>query len=273
MSKSQRHNYHLVHPSPWPISIAFALLIVASGAVMFFHNYPFGEYLLPVGLLATITIMFLWWRDIIKEGTVDHAHTHEVQRGLSMGMLLFILSEVMFFFAFFWSFFKASLFPEAILAGGVWAIKAGIWPPDGIEVVDPWNIPFLNTLILLLSGTTVTWAHYSLLANNRKDLVTALQITILLGISFTSLQVLEYFHATFKFKDGIYPSNFYMATGFHGFHVLVGTIFLTVCYFRAKIGQFDRGKGHLGFEFAAWYWHFVDVVWLCLFTFIYVWGS
>ncbi len=271
MQKPQ-HHFHLVNPSPWPITIAFSLLLVTSGAVMLFHSYPLWRFLLPIGLASTLTVMFLWWRDVIIEGKVDKAHTAVVRHGLSFGMLLFILSEVMFFFAFFWSFFKASIFPEGILAG-VWVAKAGIWPPAGIEVIDPWNIPFLNTLILLLSGTTVTWAHHALTLNNRKDMVMGLLCTVLLGALFTSLQVFEYFHATFKFKDGIYPSNFYMATGFHGFHVLVGTLFLTVCYFRAKAGHFDKGNGHLGFEFAAWYWHFVDVVWLFLFVFVYVWGS
>jgi cytochrome c oxidase subunit 3 len=273
MSKPS-HHFHIIDPSPFPIAISFALLMVTSGAVMFFHQYPFGEYLLPVGLFLTIIIMILWWRDVIREGREDKAHNEVVRRGLSIGMLLFILSEVMFFFVFFWSFFKASLFPEGILDGdGVWVVKAGIWPPAGIEIIDPWNIPFLNTLILLLSGTTVTWAHYELLNNNRKEMVKALLCTVLLGALFTSLQVYEYFHTTFKFTGGIYPSNFYMATGFHGFHVLVGTIFLLVCYFRAKAGHFDKGNGHLGFEFAAWYWHFVDVIWLFLFTFVYVWGA
>ena len=265
------HHYHLVNPSPFPIAIAFALLMVTSGAVMFFHQYPFGEYLLPVGLILTVTIMVLWWRDVIKEGRVDKAHTEVVRRGLSIGMLLFILSEIMFFFAFFWSFFKASLFPEGIL-DGEWVAKAGIWPPAGIEVIDPWNIPLLNTLILLLSGTTVTWAHYELLNNNRKEMVKALLCTVLLGVLFTSLQLFEYFHATFKFTGGIYPSNFYMATGFHGFHVLVGSIFLLVCLVRLRNDHFTRTH-HIGLEGAIWYWHFVDVVWLFLFVTIYWWGG
>lgn len=266
------HHYHLVNPSPWPMAIAFALLFLTSGAVMFMHNYPLWEFFMPIGFIGTLSVMFLWWRDVIREGRSDHAHTSVVRKGLSIGMLLFILSEVMFFFAFFWSFFKASVFPEGIL-DGVWVAKAGVWPPASIEVIDAWNIPFLNTLILLLSGTTVTWAHYALQEGNRKDMVRGLLCTVLLGAIFSSFQIFEYFHATFKFKEGIYPSNFYMATGFHGFHVLVGTIFLTVCLFRARAGHFDKGNGHLGFEFAAWYWHFVDVVWLFLFAFVYVWGS
>jgi cytochrome c oxidase subunit 3 len=187
-------------------------------------------------------------------------------------MGLFILSEIMFFFGFFWSFFKASLFPEGIL-DGLWVIKAGVWPPTGIVTFDPWSIPFMNTLILLLSGTTVTWAHHSITINDQKSSVEALGYTILLGISFSCFQAFEYHHAAFHFTDGIYASNFFMATGFHGLHVLIGTIFLTVCYFRARRGHFQEGNGHLGFEFAAWYWHFVDVVWLFLFIFVYVLGS
>lgn len=275
MSKAMHkveHQFHLVDPSPWPASMCFALLFLTSGAVMLFHGFFLWPVIFPIGVIGVIAVMFLWWKDVIKEGRTDHAHTAIVRKGLSMGMLLFILTEIMFFFAFFWSFFKASLFPEPIL-DGVWPSAAGVWPPSNIQTIDSWNIPFLNTLILLLSGTTVTWAHYSLLENNRKDMVRGLLFTVLLGILFSGLQIFEYFHATFKFKDGIYPSNFYMATGFHGFHVFVGTVFLAVCLFRARAGHFDKGNGHLGFEFAAWYWHFVDVVWLFLFTFVYVWGS
>ena len=220
-----------------------------------------------------LSCMASWWSDVIHEGRVDKAHTTVVQKGLSIGMALFILSEIMFFFAFFWSFFKAWLDPVHILDDGVWGSELMIWPPKGIETLDAWNIPFMNTLILLLSGTTVTWAHYELLKNNRKGIIKALYCTIGLGILFTLMQIIEYYHATFKLKDGIYPSNFYMATGFHGAHVIIGTIFLIVCLFRAKKGHFDKGNGHLGFEFAAWYWHFVDVVWLFLFIFVYVLSS
>jgi cytochrome c oxidase subunit 3 len=175
----------------------------------------------------------------------------------------------MFFITFFWSFFKARLFPVGIL-DGVWPGEANNWP--GVTVLDPWDLPFLNTLILLLSGTTVTWAHYAITNGNKKDSVTALGLSILLGLIFTSMQAYEYHHALFALNDGIYGSNFYMATGFHGIHVIIGTIFLSVCYFRAKRGDFLQGKNHLGFEFAAWYWHFVDVVWLFLFIFVYVLG-
>lgn len=272
---SAKHPYHLVNPSPWPIAVSFSLLCVTSGAVMLMHNHKsIGHFVFGGGLLLLLVCLFNWWRDVIHEGIEDHAHTNAVRAGLRIGMALFILSEVMFFFVFFWSFFKASLFPEGILDdSGIWVIAKGMWPPKGIETFDPWDIPFMNTLILLLSGTTVTWAHHSISENNTKDTIEALGYTILLGVSFSCMQAVEYMHAPFSFHEGIYASNFYMATGFHGMHVIIGTIFLTVCYFRARKHHFEEGKGHLGFEFAAWYWHFVDVVWLFLFIFVYILGS
>jgi cytochrome c oxidase subunit 3 len=277
MSSEQHHDYHLVDPSPWPIIGAFSALGMMSGAVLFLHNKPLGKILLPFGFLMVLFTMYIWWRDVIKEGLSGKHHTSIVRHGLRVGMALFILSEIMFFFAFFWSFFKAALMPEFVLHGtnifepGLELVKS-VWPPVGIKTFDPWDVPLMNTLVLLLSGTTVTWAHYALMHNDRKNLIRGLAITVALGISFTCLQAFEYHHAHFGFKDGIYPSNFFMATGFHGAHVLIGTIFLTVCLIRAIKGQLSP-EGHLGFEFAAWYWHFVDVVWLFLFAFVYVWGG
>ncbi len=170
----------------------------------------------------------------------------------------------MFFVAWFWAFFNASLFPtEAI---------GGIWPPSDIETFSPWTIPFLNTIILLSSGCTVTWAHHELVQGNRRGLINGLWLTVILGALFTALQAYEYIHAPFAFTGGIYGSTFFMATGFHGLHVIVGTIFLTVCLVRAYKGHF-KPDHHFGFEAAAWYWHFVDVVWLFLFTCIYWWGG
>lgn len=268
----KNHPYHLVDPSPWPIVTAFALLCLTLGGTLFIHDYPFGNVMLGGSILAVIYCAYSWWKEVIREGVQDKAHTKPVQQGLRLAMGLFILSEIMFFFVFFWSYFKAWLFPEAPL-DGVWEMGEGVWPPEGIVTFDPWSIPFINTLILLLSGNTVTWAHYALMEGNKKELVSALGYTIFLGLFFTLVQAYEYSHAAFGFTDGIYASNFYMATGFHGAHVLVGTIFLIVCYFRAKKGHFEKGKGHLGFEFAAWYWHFVDVVWLFLFIFVYVLGG
>ena len=272
----QQHHYHLVNPSAWPIIGAFSVFELALGAVALFHHVmiggiPVGHIMVPLGFILVLYTMYGWWKDVVKEGKVDKAHTSVVRKGLRFGMALFIASEVMFFFAFFFSFFHASLMPSGILEG-VWVTKPGVWPPAGITPFNPWHIPFINTLILLLSGTTVTWAHHELLHNNQKDMVKALAITVLLGMSFTCFQAFEYIHAPFGFKQGVFASNFFMATGFHGLHVLIGTIFLTVCMLRARKGQFSEDH-HLGFEFAAWYWHFVDVVWLFLFVFVYVFGG
>jgi len=254
----QQHDYHLVDPSPWPLLTAFAGGGLATGALFYMH----GGLLWPMltGFAALLACMYGWWRDVVKEAHAGH-HKPVVQLGLRYGMLLFICSEVMFFVAFFWAFFDASLFPAG-----------GIWPPEGIVPFDPLGLPLLNTLILLLSGTTLTWSHHALIEGNRDDFKQGLLLTIILGLIFTSLQALEYSVAAFGFTDGIYASTFYMATGFHGFHVIVGTIFLAVCYFRAKSGHFTP-KQHVGFEAAAWYWHFVDVVWLFLFFAVYWWGK
>ncbi|WP_375326650.1 cytochrome c oxidase subunit 3 [Candidatus Tisiphia endosymbiont of Nemotelus uliginosus] len=265
------HPFHIVDPSPLPILTSFALLLLSAGIIMFMHNYKFAKYILSAGALSVIYCLYSWWKEVIREGLVAKCHTREVQTGLRIGMALFILTEIAFFAVFFSSFLKTSVFPAGILEG-VWVIKPGIWPPASIQTFDPFDIPFINTLILLLSGTTVTWAHYALEDNNQKDFLQALKYTIILGILFSVMQAYEYHHAAFSFKDGIYPSNFYMATGFHGAHVIIGTIFLSICYLRTKRGDFAQGNNHLGFEFAAWYWHFVDVIWLFLFIFLYILG-
>lgn len=269
---TKSHPFHLVDPSPWPIMVSFALILLTSGGVMLMHSYHHGLYVTLSGIFILLFCLYSWWKDVVNEGMVAKNHTHAVRIGLKIGMLLFILSEIMFFFTLFWSFFKASLFPVGIL-DGLWVDKQGIWPPQGIKTFDPWSIPFLNTLILLLSGTTVTWAHYSIENNNQTDTIRALGYTISLGICFTLMQAFEYHHAGFSLDDGVYAANFYLATGFHGLHVIIGTIFLIVCYFRAIRGDFKKGNGHLGFILASWYWHFVDIVWLFLFASIYIWGS
>jgi cytochrome c oxidase subunit III len=257
-----KHSYHLVDPSPWPLVGALSAGLLATGGLFYMHGGTW--WVLIVGFLAVVTTMALWWRDVIKEAHVQRHHTPVVQIGLRYGMALFIASEVMFFAAFFWAYFDASLYPKEA--------TGGIWPPKGVQPFDAFEVPFLNTMILLLSGTTVTWAHNALLENNRRDLVRGLGITIILGLLFTSFQVFEYAHAAFGFKEGIYPSTFFMATGFHGFHVIIGTCFLIVCFFRARAGHFTPQQ-HFGFEAAAWYWHFVDVVWLFLFICVYWWGG
>jgi len=268
---AQKHPYHLVDPSPWPFFASMALLFVTLGGAMSMHGEAYGKILFGAGVLGVFWVMYGWWSDVLKESKASPVHTNVVQMGLRAGMGLFIISEVMFFFAFFWSYFNASIFPILPL-NDVWAMAEGVWPPEGIETFDPWTLPFLNTLILLLSGTTLTWAHHALLHNDHKGVVQGLAITVALGVCFSALQAFEYSHAAFGFKDGVYASNFYMATGFHGIHVMIGTIFLAVCLIRAMRGGFTL-KNHLGFEFAAWYWHFVDVVWLFLFIFVYWWGS
>ena len=257
-----KHPYHLVDPSPWPLLGALAAGLLAAGGVVFMHGG--GSWLLILGFLSVLGVMAGWWRDVLKESVRQKLHTPVVKIGLRYGMALFITSEVMFFAAFFWAFFASALYPPETIGG--------IWPPADIQTVEAFGLPFMMTLILLLSGTTVTWAHHSILEGKRKDAVVALGLTVLLGIMFSGFQIYEYVHAHFGFTEGIYPSTFYMATGFHGFHVLIGTIFLIVCFFRTLAGHFTPNS-HFGFEAAAWYWHFVDVVWLFLFTAIYWWGS
>ncbi len=263
-AETPKHPYHLVDPSPWPIVGAVSAGALTTGLVMFMHHVGPWEVLLPLGVIGILTTMFLWFRDVIDEGTFKGYHTPIVQIGLRYGMALFIASEVMFFSAFFWAYFNASLFPTDV--------TGGVWPPKGIRTFDPLSLPLLNTLILLTSGVTVTWAHHALREGDRQGMLQGLALTILLGLSFTCVQAFEYSHAAFHFTGGIYPSTFFMATGFHGFHVIIGTTFLIVCFFRAKAGHF-KPDHHFGFEAAAWYWHFVDVVWLFLFTCIYFFGA
>lgn len=273
------HDYHLVDPSPWPVIGAIAAGLMFFGVVVFMHPSFFGDDLEPMlssiglwliapGTILLVITAWLWWRDVIMEAEHQGFHKPVVQLGMRYGMALFICSEVMFFAAFFWAFFGASLFPREM----PYDLPGGVWPPEGVVTFDPFGLPLLNTLILLMSGVTVTWAHHALIEDNRRDLLRGLGITIILGICFTALQAYEYSHAGFTFTGGIYGSTFFMATGFHGFHVIVGTTFLIVCFFRARAGHF-KPDHHFGFEAAAWYWHFVDVVWLFLFICVYWWGG
>jgi len=231
---------------------------------MWFHSFSGGGSLLIFGLIIIVLVMTLWWRDIIRENTFEGHQTKKVEEGMRMGMLLFITSEVMFFFAFFWAFFYSSINPDLAIGG--------VWPPVDIDVFNPWGVPLLNTLILLSSGATVTVCHNALVIGDRTLAIRSMIATVVLAIAFTGFQLFEYIHASFDISDGIYGSCFYMATGFHGFHVFVGTCFLTVCLFRIINYHFTR-ENHFGFEAAAWYWHFVDVVWLFLFVAVYWWGG
>jgi cytochrome c oxidase subunit 3 len=270
---AKHHDYHLVNPSPWPFLGGFSAFILAIGAVSWMHGGHWA--VMALGFALVFYTMFMWWRDVIAEAHAGD-HTPVVSLHLRYGMIMFIASEVMFFVAWFWAFFDASLFADEAIQASRVAVTEGVWPPKGTAIFDPWHLPLVNTLILLTSGTTVTWAHHALLNNDRQGLKWGLIATVLLGALFTSVQAYEYAHAAFAFSrdngGNIYGSTFFMATGFHGFHVLVGTIFLLVCLFRALKGHFTPQQ-HFGFEAAAWYWHFVDVVWLFLFACIYVWGS
>ena len=277
-----KHDYHIIDPSPWPFLASAGAFIMMIGLVGFMRYAAGGQFVMfgvdlagpwifYLGLALVLYVMYAWWSDTIKEGQ-EGAHTRVVSLHLRYGMIMFIASEVMFFVAWFWAFFDASLFPNEAIQAARTEVLGGQWPPQGIEVLDPLHLPLFNTVTLLLSGTTVTWAHHALLHNDRKGLIWGLTLTVVLGVIFSYVQYYEYAHAPFAFGGSIYGSTFYMATGFHGFHVLVGTIFLAVCLLRAMKGQFSPQK-HFGFEAAAWYWHFVDVVWLFLFFSIYVWGN
>jgi cytochrome c oxidase subunit III len=286
--QAKNHDYHLVNPSPWPLVGSVGAFVLAIGAVNYFISHKAGApqlwYIAP-GLLIVLATMVLWWRDVISEAHAGD-HTPVVQLHLRYGMLLFILSEVMFFVAWFWGYFDVALFPadthtllnstQTVGMISRTEVLGGVWPPKPNEyfqhTFNPWGLPLVNTLILLTSGTTVTAAHHALLEGNRRGLIWGLTATVVLGLVFTALQAFEYMHAGFGINNHIYGSTFFMATGFHGFHVIIGTIFLGVCLVRAMMGHFSP-KQHFGFEAAAWYWHFVDVVWLFLFAAIYVWGA
>ena len=298
---AKHHDYHLVDPSPWPLLASISVFVAAVGFIALMRTHVDGQgvlgirgpYLFGIGMLALIAVAWSWWLDVIREANKGD-HTPVVQLHLRYGMILFIASEVMFFVAWFWGYFDSALFPAGVhelpnnsqLVGLTTRnqVFGGVWPPVPVEATaamtpgffkhtfDPWGLPLVNTLILLTSGCTVTWAHHSLLKNDRRGLVIGLLLTVLLGATFTFLQYLEYQHAGFSFAGHTYGATFFMATGFHGAHVIIGTIFLLVCLVRAMRGAFTPQQ-HFGFEAAAWYWHFVDVVWLFLFACIYVWGA
>ena len=262
MSNFVIHPYHLVDESPWPLLASIGGLILTSGLVKWFHTS--STTLLFTSLTLLLLVIIQWWRDVRREGALQGLHTGIVELGLRWGIILFIVSEVFFFLSFFWAFFHSSLAP---------AVDIGrTWPPMGIKVFNPFQVPLLNTIVLLSSGVTVTWAHHRLIEGNHTSVTQGLGITILLGLYFTALQAIEYYEARFSIADRAYGSTFFIATGFHGLHVIVGTRFLLVCFLRHLKREFSPNH-HFGFEAAAWYWHFVDVVWLFLYISIYWWGG
>nr|WRY72505.1 cytochrome c oxidase subunit III [Zyginella mandali] len=256
------HPFHLVDKSPWPITGSVGLMTMTSGGIMWFHKLSMN--LMSLGIMITLMTMFQWWRDVIREATFQGLHTNKVLDGMKMGMILFITSEVLFFLSFFWSFFHSSLSP---------AVEIGLkWPPLGIISFNPMNIPLLNTMILISSGVSITWAHNALINKNYNQMVQGMVITVMLGIYFSVLQAYEYIESPFSIADSVYGASFFMATGFHGLHVIIGTMFIIVSMMRMIKLHFSKNH-HVGFEASAWYWHFVDVVWLFLYTSIYWWGG
>ena len=263
-SNYYNHGFHIVNPSPWPFIISFGCLFLTFGIALCFHGYVKGGFMVLIGILIILGTMFVWFRDIIREAVYEGQHTKKVQAGLKNGMLLFIFSEVMFFFSFFWAFFHSSLSPVPEIGS--------LWPPLGIETINAWELPLLNTLILLTSGATITWAHHSIILGDKKNTQKSLFLTIFLAFLFTALQSFEYIEANFSISDSIYGTTFFLLTGFHGLHVIIGTIFIIICMIRLIKNHFTK-QHHFGFEASAWYWHFVDVVWLFLFVALYWWGG
>ena len=259
-----KHNWHLVDPSPWPLLGAWGAFFTATGAVLYMHKFHGGRHLLFVGFFTILYVMFMWWRDIVREATYEEQHNFAVQRGLRLGMILFIVSEIMFFFAFFWAFFHSSVSPTFNIGG--------VWPPQAIHALSATGIPLTNTFFLLTSGATVTWAHHAIIARAKKHAVIGLLTTIFLALVFTFLQFIEYILAPFSISDSVFGSCFFMLTGFHGFHVFIGTCALIVALIRLTLNHFTSSH-HFGFESSAWYWHFVDLVWLFLFVVVYWWGG
>jgi len=261
---SEQHPFHMVDSSPWPIMTSISLLSFVMVFVMYFHMFKFVNFvLLPVILILCLNI-FRWFSDIVVESTYEGQHTFKVQQGIRLGMCLFIISEVMFFFSFFWGYFHCSLAPS---------ISIGyVWPPINIISLDAWGLPLLNTIILLSSGITITCVHKAILIGERPFVINSLIWTIFYGIVFSVIQGYEYQVSPFSINDSVFGSLFFMLTGFHGFHVFVGTIFLIVCLYRQINYHFIR-KQHIGLECCIWYWHFVDVVWVLLFVIVYIWGG
>ena len=261
---SQKFAFHLVEPSPWPILMSFSLLNLTIGAVLFMHGYPYGSSVLILGFVLTLFGMGLWFRDVIIEAAYQGHHTKQVQKGINIGIILFIISEIFVFLSVFWAYFHSSLSPSIEIGAN--------WPPLGITALEPFGIPLLNTFLLLSSGAFITYGHHAILNGNRKDAIDGIIFTLILAVIFTLLQGFEYSNASFTMADGVFGSVFYASTGLHGLHVIVGTIFILISFFRLINYHFTIYH-HVGFESGLLYWHFVDVVWLFLFLCVYFWGG
>jgi len=260
----QKHLYHLVDRSPWPLTVAIGLLITMLGFICYMNRILNGFILFIIGVVIILLSLYVWWRDIIRESSYQGNHTIIVQKGLKIGFILFSGSEIMFFAGFFWAFFHSSLSPAIILGM--------IWPPINIVILNAWSVPLFNTTILLVSGVSITWTHFCLIKGDSIGANDGFVNTLFLAFFFTLMQIIEYFNATFNISDSVYGSCFFALTGLHGLHVIIGSIFIFICFFRLNYLQFTKNH-HLGFEFASWYWHFVDVVWLFSYVFVYIWGG
>jgi cytochrome c oxidase subunit III len=268
-------NYYLPGPSFWPLIASISLFLLAGGFTMVLNKIAMGTPLMIAGGLTLAYLLFGWFKEVIGE-SVSKVYNKQVDKSFRWGMGWFIFSEVMFFFGFFGALFYTRNVSIPWLADAqlLWPGFAAAWPSAGpglTEAFTPmgaWGLPAINTLLLLSSGVTLTWAHWGLMKDNRKQLTIGLILTIALGVLFLYLQAHEYAEAGFTIKTGIYGATFYMLTGFHGLHVTMGAIMLSIILFRVLKGHFNS-HDHFGFEAVAWYWHFVDVVWLFLFIFVY----
>lgn len=270
--------YHLVENSPWPFTTALSIFSMLLGFVLCMQN-PYHQlqlcwenvnktmncYILTIlSILSLLYSVYNWWNDIIKEGSKRGEHTLKVQNNLTIGFILFVVSEAMIFISFFFSYFYNSLIPDPYSFGGM-------WPPIGIESMDYKSVPLLNTAILFFSGISITATHNYLINKNKISTIFYLLITILLGLLFVYFQYFEYFNALFTISDSVFGSSFFLITGFHGIHVIIGVAFLFVTFLRLIFNHFYFNH-FLGFNFSSIYYHFVDVIWIFVFAFLYCWG-
>lgn len=256
------HPYHVVESSPWPIASSFSAFVFALGLLMKFNGVLSSWIVLTLGTLLVLSSAVFWWKDVVVEGTYQGKHTAKVKEGLKIGVILFFVSESCLFASFFWAYLHSSLSPNIELGS--------VWPPAGIQVMDPWGVPILNLIVLLSSGAVLTWAHEKLISGEEKEAKIGLIGTILLGVFFLGLQYTEFNLAPYTMADSIYGSAFFIITTCHGLHVIIGASFLTAGALR--VNHFTKNH-HLGLEAAIWYWHLVDIIFLFVFTIVYWWGS
>ena len=249
-----RHPYHLLDLSPWPLLIVINVYLFIMSMLSYLKGYLFSLYMLAYGFIALLLIFSFWLYDIIIEASYLGYHTNEVSRGLILGFIFFVLTEVMLFFSLFWAYFHSAFNPTYL-----------IWPPIGIDLINPWSIPLLNTFLLFYSGISATWAHHSFINKIKNNTIYGLLIAILLGVIFFILQIFEYLHSTYDITDSVYGSSFFMTTGAHGLHVVIGVIMLIITLSRVYLFH----NPTLLFDISLLYYHFVDVVWILLFILIY----